>query len=539
MDYYLDMKKEATPKRLPIGIQTLSIIMEKEMVYVDKTPYVDQMAHTGGMRYFLARPRRFGKSLFVDTLKQAYEGRRELFEGLHLYNHWDWETPHPVLKFDFTGGVVKNRQELDAKINNKIDQLSEKFQIQVKYADVADRFTELILSLNEKFDRKVVLLIDEYDKPLLDNITDSTAAEEIREGLKNFYSVVKEQDAHLELVFITGVSKFSKVSIFSGINNLKDLTLDPGYAALCGYTQAELETYFKLHLEGVDRQELKRWYNGYNFLGEKVYNPFDILLFISEGGVFRNYWFEKGTPAFIMELFKKNRYFLPDLDTIEVGEEILSTFEIEQIQVETLLFQSGYLTIQKVETMLGQQVFTLGFPNFEVKTAFNRSLIARYTDLTAQRYQYEKGLYDSLMSADLPALGQTIRRLFSAIAYRNYTNNPMAEYEGYYASVLYAFFATIDGQIIPEDISNRGQADLTVKIGDNIYVMEIKVAASPAAGAAGAETSGAAPNPALEQIRERAYADKYTGLPGKSVYEVGIIFDPETRNLAAIDWVKR
>jgi hypothetical protein len=523
----------AKPKRLPIGIQTLSIIMEKEMVYVDKTPYVDQLANTGGMRYFLARPRRFGKSLFVDTLQQAYEGRRELFKGLHLYDNWDWDKPHPVLKFDFAGGTVRSRRELDAKIHSKIDQLSESFHININIDDVSDRFAKLILTLSEEFGRKVVLLIDEYDKPLLDNITDTTAAEEIRDGLKNFYSVIKEQDANLEMVFITGVSKFSKVSIFSGINNLEDLTLDPDYAALCGYTQAELEEYFAPHLEGVDKEELKRWYNGYNFLGEKVYNPFDILLFISKNKNYRNYWFETGTPGFIMDLFKKNRYFLPNLDNLEVGEEILSTFEIGQIQVETLLFQSGYLTIEKVETVMGQQVFTLGFPNFEVKTAFNRYLVTRYTDLTAERYRYEKGLYDSLTEGDLPALGETIRRLFSAIGYRNYTNNPLAEYEGYYASVLYAFFAAIDGEIIPEDISNRGQADLTVKLGNNMYVMEIKTAAKADPGA------GDKPNPALAQIRKRAYADKYTGLPGKNVYEVGIIFDPEERNLAAFDWVKR
>ena len=230
------MSTPAKPKRLPIGIQTLSIIMEKEMVYVDKTPYVDRLANTGGMRYFLARPRRFGKSLFVDTLQQAYEGRRELFEGLYLQNHWNWDKPHPVLKFDFAGGMVKSRRELDDKIHAKIDQLSESFQMDINLDDVSDRFTGLIRTLKEQFGRKVVLLIDEYDKPLLDNITD--------------------------------------ISIFSGINNLKDLTLDPNYAAICGYTQLELEEYFALHLKGVDKEELKRWYNGYNFLGERVYNPF-------------------------------------------------------------------------------------------------------------------------------------------------------------------------------------------------------------------------------------------------------------------------
>ncbi len=227
--------------------------------------------------------------------------------------------------------------------------------------------------------------MDEYDKPLLDNIERPGAAAEIREGLKNFYSVIKEQDANIQFAFLTGVSKFSKVSIFSGINNLQDITLDENYASLCGYTEADLDADFAEHLQGVDRERLKGWYNGYSFLGEPVYNPFDILLFIANNHSYRNYWFETGTPAFLIKLFQQRRTFLPEMEGLEVGEEILSSFDLETIEPVTLLFQTGYLTIQKSESRRGRNIYTLGFPNFEVKTAFSDYLISGYADLTVEK----------------------------------------------------------------------------------------------------------------------------------------------------------
>ncbi len=368
-------------KGLPIGINTLQTIIENNMLYIDKTQIAHKLLVNPG-RYFLSRPRRFGKSLLVDTLKEIFEGNKELFKGLYIYDNWNWDKKYPVIKVDFAGGVIRNRDELDIMLNEKISILQRYHNIQLTATSVQGKFFELILSLTEKYNEKVVVLIDEYDKPLLDNIEKPEMTAEIRDGLKNFYSVLKEQDANLQFVFLTGVSKFSKVNIFSGINNLNDITIDENFASICGYTQNDLKTSFAEHLEGVDWDELRKWYNGYNFLGEKVYNPFDILLFIQKGKVFRNYWFETGTPTFLIKLFQKNEYFLPDLDNIVVDEEILSSFEIDKIEPVTLLFQTGYLTVKETFVEMKRLMFRIGFPNFEVKTSFNEYLISGYTDLT-------------------------------------------------------------------------------------------------------------------------------------------------------------
>ena len=527
-------------KNLPIGINTLQTIIDNNMIYVDKTKIAHRLLDNPG-RYFLSRPRRFGKSLFVDTLKEIFDGNRELFKGLFIYDNWNWNNKYPVIKIDFAGGVIRNRAELDERLLYILKSNSERLKLEFKTdTDIAGIFTNLIKYSLQKHNSKVVILIDEYDKPLLDNIEKPEIIPEVRDGLKNLYSVIKEQDANLQFVFLTGVSKFSKVNIFSGINNLNDITLDKDFATICGYTENDLDTIFKEHLVGVDREELKKWYNGYNFLGDKVYNPFDILLFIQKDKSYRNYWFETGTPTFLIKLFQKNKYFLPELDNIVVGEELLSSFEIDRIEPVTLLFQTGYLTIKETFVEMSRLLFRLKFPNFEVKTSFHEYLISGYTDLTQARLQYERSTYDALMRADLPQFEKTIRRLFAAIPYRNFTNNNLPDFEGYYASVLYAFFAAINCEIIAEDITNQGQVDMTVMLGDNIFVMEIKLVKGSGELNHGAEKSGElGENLALKQIKEMNYAQKYVGIEGKSVFEVGIVFGSEVRNVLQFDFVKR
>lgn len=307
-------------KKLPIGIQTFRVIREENYCYVDKTPLIAQLADQGRY-YFLSRPRRFGKSLLVDTLAEAFAGTRELFTGLYLERNWDWETKYPVVRLDLGVGVLRSRDELDETVLVQFAQQADKYGLKLEQRQPHLVFQELISGLYRSCGQRVVILVDEYDKPILDNITEPAIAQELREGLKNIYSVIKSQDAGLRFVLLTGVSKFSKVSLFSGLNNLKDITLDQRYAALCGYTEADLDEVFTEHLVGVDKDELRRWYKGYNFLGEPVYNPFDILLYL-DNREFRNYWFESGTPGFLVELLKKRRFYLPELETLEVGEEL-------------------------------------------------------------------------------------------------------------------------------------------------------------------------------------------------------------------------
>jgi hypothetical protein len=534
-------------KALPTGISTFRFLIEDKMVYVDKTGIIQPLVKEKG-RYFLSRPRRFGKSLLVDTFKELFEGNEPLFRGLAIHDSWDWSRKLPVIKIDFAGGVLHSPQDLVNKLEPVLQEHSRQYGVKLSAAGLANRFQELIKSIHEKTGLPLVVLVDEYDKPLLDNLEDPAKALIMREALKDLYSPLKEVDSLLQFVFLTGVSKFSKVNIFSGINNLVDLTLRPDCATICGYTQQDLEVSFAEHLAGVDREQLKLWYNGYNFLGEAVYNPFDILLFIGNGGLFRNYWFETGTPTFLVKLMQKNQYFLPDLETIEVGEDQMASFELDRIPPAILLLQSGYLTIEAVKNRMGTILYQLKVPNQEVRLAFNNALFHAYTDIFEQRTAYQRLVYDAMLAGNLSALEAGLRRLFAGIPWRNFTNNDLAEYEGYYASVLYAFFMGITCTVTPEDISNHGQADLTVRLADNIYVMEIKTVQDaatastdtpPGATAVSDATGDKANNSALAQIRTMGYADKYLGQAGVRVFELGLVFSMAKRNLVQFAGAER
>lgn len=530
-------------KALPTGISTFRFLIEDNMVYVDKTGIILPLVREKG-RYFLSRPRRFGKSLLVDTFKELFEGNEALFRSLAIHDSWDWSRKLPVIKIDFAGGILHSPQDLVNKLEPLLNRYAREYDLVLESIGLSSRFQELLQKIYDQTGLPLVILVDEYDKPLLDNIEDPAKALIMREALKDLYSPLKEVDSLLQFVFLTGVSKFSKVNIFSGINNLVDLTLRPDCATICGYTQQDLEASFAEHLAGVDREQLKLWYNGYNFLGEPVYNPFDILLFIASSKLYRNYWFETGTPTFLVKLMQKNRYFLPDLENIEVGEDQMASFELDRIPPAILLLQSGYLTIKSVQNRMDTILYQLKVPNQEVRLAFNNALFYAYTDIFEQRTAYQRLVYDALLAGDLPALEAGLRRLFAGIPWRNFTNNDLAEYEGYYASVLYAFFMGITCTVTPEDISNHGQADLTVRLADNIYVMEIKTISdtaatsitTPSVATAAADATSEQPgessdNSALAQIRARGYADKYLGQAGVRVFELGLVFSMTKRNL--------
>lgn len=538
--------------KLPIGIQTFREIIEEGYAYVDKTDHVLALASTG-KHYFLSRPRRFGKSLFLDTLQELFEGSEPLFRGLFIHDRWDWSRRHPVIRLDFAGGVVQSRAELDEAIHDLLTRNQRRLGLVCEATSLAGCFAELIIRAHEASGQRVVVLVDEYDKPILDNIDHPARAAELREGLNNLYSTFKAQDAHLRFVFLTGVTKYSMVSLFSGLNQLEDLTLDARFATVCGYTQADLETTFGAHLQGVDWDQLKRWYNGYGFLGEPVYNPFDILLFISEDRQFRNYWFETGSPSFLIQLLQQRRTFLPDLEGIEASEEILDSFDIERIDPVTLLFQAGYLTIASTRWRRSRLLYRLRLPNQEAKMALADHLIDAYLGgLPGGRDAQQDALYDCLSQGDLPGLIAALRRLFAGIPWQNFTHNDLPEAEGYYASVLYAFFASLNAEIIPEDVSNHGQVDLTVKLAGYIYVIEIKVrrgqpqagrrvgdlaeTTTRGAGDNDSDQPGPASNPALAQIIARGYGAKYRGQPAQGLFEVGLVFDRQARNLAEADW---
>jgi len=510
-------------KKLPIGIQTFRDIINEDFVYVDKTKIAYNLINKGRY-YFLSRPRRFGKSLFLDTLKEIFEGNKELFKGLYVYDKWDWEDKYPVLRISLGSGMIKDLEKLNDRLSWVLEDAEKNVKIKCNAENPIKCFKELIQKSHQKYGKKVVILIDEYDKPILDNITDKEVAREMRDAMKDFYAVIKDNDAYIRFVFITGVSKFSKMNLFSGLNNLEDITLNANFGNICGYTHNDLLTVFKNHLEGVDMEKVKLWYNGYNFFGEKVYNPFDILLFISNNHDYRNYWWNTGNPSFLIDMLKTGNYFIPQLENFVASEEILNTFDVDKIELIALLWQTGYLTIkEKREELFGVE-YALKIPNKEIQVSLNSLFITYLTEQSADKLRYQKSILYTFLKADLNGLKDALFTLFASIPYNNFTNNKLLEYEGYYASVVYAYVSSIGLEIIPEDITNLGRMDLTIKTPDDkIYILEFKLAEK-------------ATGDALKQIKEKRYYEKYTDY--KEIYLVGIEFSREKRNIVGYEWEK-
>lgn len=510
-------------KRLPIGIQTFSEIIEGGYYYVDKTPVIERLVQQNKY-YFLSRPRRFGKSLLLDTLRCLFEGRQALFEGLYLYDRWDWQQTHPVIRLSFGSGVLRNREELDARIRHQLRKEHERFtQTAAPATDIPGEFSDLLELAHHATGQPVVVLIDEYDKPILDNILEPERARELREGLKNLYSVIKDADPHLHLVLITGVSKFSKVSLFSGLNNLRDITLSQQYGDICGYTDADLDTVFAAELPGLDRGEIRRWYNGYRWGDQttpSVYNPFDALLLFQERR-FAPYWFESATPTFLVNLLTERGMFTPQLAQLQTEAELLGRFDVDQITTEGLLFQTGYLTVHRVEEpMTGYWVYTLGYPNQEVEASLNQALLPALglEHAAPQRLT----LFKCLQANDLAGLEAHLKALFAGLPHDWYRNNPIARYEGHYASVFYSHFAALGLDITVEDASHHGRVDMTVDAFGHLYLFEFKVVEQLPEGKA------------LAQIQARGYADKYRAA-GKPIHLVGVEFSREQRQIVAFD----
>jgi len=367
-----------TKRKLPIGIQTFREIREDDCYYVDKTGYARQLAERG-KHYFLSRPRRFGKSLFLDTLKELFEGNEPLFRGLEIHDHWDWSTRHPVLRLSFGGGKFTEPDQLHTNLMAQLAAVERRAGVGSDHDTAPERFGHLIEALHERTGQRVAVLVDEYDKPILDALSIPDVARSNRNYLNGVYATIKDRDAHVRFTFLTGVSKFTKVSLFSGLNNLQDITLDPRYSAVCGYTDADLDTVFAPELPGLDREKIRAWYNGYNWLGEeRVYNPFDILL-LFDTRRFGAHWFETGTPAFLLETLLARGVGSPDLNDMLGSDELLSAFDVDHIATEALLFQAGYLTIRRVEPRGDEVFYRMGYPNREVWQSLNRSLLNHLT----------------------------------------------------------------------------------------------------------------------------------------------------------------
>jgi len=511
--------KQKNIKRLPIGISTFKQIIKENYIYLDKTKEAYDVISSNKYA-FLSRPRRFGKSLFLDTLKEIFQGNKKLFEGLYIYDKWDWSVQYPVIKLSFSGDL-RNVEGVKRNIRNSLKYNQRNLGIVCDEIQEYDTcFSDLISHAYAKYNQRVVILIDEYDKAILDNLDQMEVAKENREILKSFYGVMKDNDQYIQFVFLTGVSKFSKASIFSGLNNLRDISLLPQFGTVCGYTQNDIETTFLPYLEGVDLKRLKIWYNGYNFLNDKVYNPFDILLFIDSHCEFSNYWFNTGTPSFLVKLFQEQNYNLAQFENLRVPLSILDAFDIEKLNLQTVMFQSGYLTIKEKRQRRSRIEYILTYPNLETKMSFNDYLIDYFVESPIEKNDVQNGLIDMLEEANLDGLEQVLKSLFASLAYNNFSKNSIQNYEGFYASVIYAYFAGVGfDDIKAEDATNRGRIDLSVFIDDKVYIFEFKV-----------NQSGA-----LEQIKSKNYHEKYRA-DFNEIYIVGVEFNSNERNLVEYIW---
>ena len=507
-------------RRLPIGIQTFRKIREQNCYYVDKTPFIKALID-GGSHYFLSRPRRFGKSLFLDTLKELFEGDEPLFRGLHIHEHRDWSVSNPVLRLSFGGGNFTEPGQVEASLMAQLDAVERRMGVASDYSTAPERFGGLLGSLHRATERRVAVLVDEYDKPILDALDKPEVARANRDFLRGIYAVIKDCDSDVRFTFVTGVSKFSKVSLFSGLNNLTDITMDPRYSAICGYTDADLDTVFGPELPGLDRKDIRDWYNGYNWRGsERLYNPFDMLL-LFRSREFKAHWFETGSPTFLVKTLFDRRVSSVALEQLIGTDDLLSKFDVGDMATEALLFQTGYLTIAEERNLGGKILYRLGYPNREVKQSLNEHLLhAMGTDVSKQG-AHDIRLYELLSANDFAGLEALFRAFFAGIPYEWHMNNDIANSEGYYASVFYSWFAALGLDTAVEDSSSHGRLDMAVRFNGNLYLFEFKVVE--------AEPEGKA----MQQLKERRYADKYAGL-AQPIHLIAVEFSKDARNLVSL-----
>jgi hypothetical protein len=496
-------------QKLPIGIQSFVKLRKSDCLYVDKTKDIHRLI-TSGTTFFLSRPRRFGKSLLVSTLEEIFKGNKALFEDLFIYDHWDWAVQHPVIRLDF-GGINNNSPEnLQKDIENFLLQIAQTHGITLTRTG-AGSFTELIGKLHEITGQQVVVLIDEYDKPIMDSLTDLEMAAANRIILHDFYQVLKATDEHLRFVFLTGVSKFSKVSVFSGLNHLHDITLSDDYSTICGYTQIELESYFEPYIEQLAAKEqstkqvaidkIKHWFDGYSWDGANfVYNPFSTLLLFAEK-TFTDHWFATGTPTFLVNLIKDRNDVKMMLEPSKLLPSGFDSFDIQAIDPQILMFQTGYLTIKKREKdpFGDQPIYTLGIPNEEVHQALTTHLLASFAAQTVSETSIMRNkMMQQLLDGNPVTFERSMQELFARIPYQLHIPR-----EAYYHSLLLLWLDLLGFDVQAEVSTDKGRIDAVWTWDDRVVIAEIKYADEGATEPLLEE--------AMAQIKNRRYYERYTG----------------------------
>ncbi len=503
-------------KKLPIGIQTFSEIITENYLYIDKTQDITQLLEAG--KYlFLSRPRRFGKSLLVSTLSEIFSGNQALFQGLYIYDKIEWQK-YPIIIIDFNIISFYTEEVFRNSLSSFLDKVAGKYDIVLSAPFIRDKFAELIEKIYEKTQQKVVILVDEYDKPIINYVDDIEKATQNREILRDFFGVLKSSDPFLRFVFFTGVSKFSRVSIFSDLNNIRDISLSKNFGTICGYTQTELEKSFEKQIQSLCFElaikkpalltKIKNWYDGYSWgnLKDKMYNPFSILnLFVEQQ--FDNYWFVSGTPRFLMQLIKKKELDVTTLENQKVSKSLFDSYQIENINILVLLFQTGYLTISDVDTNEIPYEYTLNYPNLEVKHAFMTYLFECFTNQGFEKVQpAAKSLRQHLQADNFEGFMNIIRSLFAKIPYPLHI-----EQEAYYHSLFYMILVLMGVKIDLEVLTDKGRIDGVLELEDKIYLIEFKY------GKTGSDMDNLI-NKAIEQIKDKKYGERFLNDSRKLVY---------------------
>ncbi|UTY32048.1 ATP-binding protein [Treponema putidum] len=528
-------------RKIPIGIQSFEKMRNDKYLYIDKTKYVYNLVRTSSP-YFLSRPRRFGKSLFLSTLKAYFLGQKELFKGLYIEKAEEkraeiekteaW-VEYPVFYLDFNVGQYELKEALAESLDYFLKKQEKIYGLTNEGDSFGKRFQSLIEAAYNKTGKQAVILVDEYDKPLLQTMGVNEALnEEYRNTLKAFYSVIKTCDQYIRFAFLTGVTKFSKVSIFSDLNNLQDISMLNDYAEVCGLTQSEIENTFKPEIERLagntknsyDKmiEELKKRYDGYKFsvLGESVYNPFSILSTLNAGEL-KNYWFATGTPTFLVNYLKDAHYNVPNLDgNVELNEAGIELYRADAKNPLPILFQSGYLTIK--EYIEEGNLYRLGFPNDEVRYGFLENLLPAYCSLRPD----ETGVsiwefVEDVRAGKVDEFMERMQAIIAGVPYDNLPKDKLKLREQNYQTAVYLIFKLM-GQFVQTEIyCLKGRADCIVQTKDSIYIFEFKLMSAGSA------------EDAIAQIKEKGYADQFKTM-GKKIILIGSSFDEEERTIG--DW---
>ena len=514
----------AALKLYPIGIQTFERIIREDKLYVDKTEYIYRMTHTSGTYFFLSRPRRFGKSLLTSTFQSYFEGKKELFKGLaieQLEKEW---TEYPVLHFDLSGGKHLEKEELERYLQFILDENEQKFGITVDSVDPNIRLNSLITSLYQKTGKQVVVLIDEYDAPLLDVVHDEAKLTTLRHIMRNFYSPLKKCEPYLRFVFLTGITKFSQMSIFSELNNITNVSMDDEYAGICGITQEELVTQMTADVDalgeklGKDREEtmesLREYYDGYHFSDNSpdIFNPFSLLNAMAKGKL-DYYWFSSGTPTYLINMLDKFQVMPSEIGGSEADKSEFDAPTEKMTTIMPLLYQSGYITIKDYDPET--ELYLLDIPNKEIRVGLYRCLLPHYIGMnTVKGTTTIAKMSAAIRHNDINKALEMLQAYLATVPYCDNT-----DYEGHYQQMMYVIFSILDNYVDVEVHTPKGRVDMVLRTATHLYLFELKL--------------GQSSDVAMKQIDLKEYPKRFA-LCGLPIVKVGINFDMVTHNIT--DW---